>query len=175
MMNQSQDDQLRAYFQQKLARITGIQSSIERRTQTIQAITLAAAAHQSAFLDGTGPLVPMTMADLAAELSMHSSTVSRAIKGKLVQCPQGTIPLRSMFTSTVTESESGDALNAAGINALIRSAIMSEDHEHPLSDQKITSLLQEKGINISRRAVAQLREKLGFRSSYERKFAPRPE
>lgn len=175
MMNQSQDDQLRAYFQQKLARITGIQSSIERRTQTIQAITLAAAAHQSAFLDGTGQLVPMTMADLAAELSMHSSTVSRAIKGKLVQCPQGTIPLRSMFTSTVTESESGDALNAAGINALIRSAIMSEDHEHPLSDQKITALLQEKGINISRRAVAQLREKLGFRSSYERKFAPRPE
>lgn len=174
MMRQSRDEQLRAYFQQKLARITGIQSSIERRTQTISSITLAAAAHQSAFLDGTGPLVPMTMADLAAELSIHPSTVSRAIKGKLVQCPHGTIPLRSMFTSAMAESEDGDALNADGINALIRSAIMAENHEHPLSDQKITLLLQQKGVSISRRAVAQLREKLGFRSSYERKFAPDP-
>ena len=137
-------------------------------------ITLTAAARQSAFLDGAGPLVPMTMADLAAELSMHPSTVSRAIKGKLVQCPQGTIPLRSMFTSAVTESENGDALNAEGINEPIRGAILAEDREHPLSDQKITLLLQEKGVSISRRAVAQLREKLGFRSSYERKFAPCP-
>ncbi|MDD6247095.1 MAG: RNA polymerase factor sigma-54 [Firmicutes bacterium] len=174
MMRQSEDEQLRAYFQQKLARITGIQSSIARRTQTILSITLTAAARQSAFLDGAGPLVPMTMADLAAELSMHPSTVSRAIKGKLVQCPQGTIPLRSMFTSAVTESENGDALNAEGINELIRGAILAEDREHPLSDQKITLLLQEKGVSISRRAVAQLREKLGFRSSYERKFAPCP-
>lgn len=170
LMEESKDQELTSYFAGKLERIRFIQQCIEQRRQTILRIMQAVADRQTAFFDGQTSPVPMTMASLADELTLHPSTVSRAVKGKYVQCSQGTIALRSLFSSAVSETGETDAVNAAAIKELIRQIIEHEDKKAPLSDQKILDLLKEKNVSISRRAVAQYRENLGIKSSYDRRL-----
>lgn len=169
LMKESHDEELTSYFRRKLDRILFLQQCIQQRRQTIQRIMQAVTDRQQSFFEGQSSPAPMTMASLAGELSMHPSTISRAIKGKYVQCSQGTISLRSLFSSAVSETTDTTVLNAAGIKEMIRQIVRQEDKKSPLSDQKILRLLNEKGISISRRAVALYRESLGIKSSYERK------
>ncbi len=170
IMKESQDEELCLYFQKKLDRVRLIQEGIRQRRQTLIDITTAIVAHQTAFFDGNGLLAPMTMAELAGELNIHASTVSRAAKGKYIQCRQGTLLLRDLFSAAVSSGDDEAAVNADNIKDMISRLIKEEDRKKPLSDQKITNALKEKGIHVSRRAVAKYREALGIKGSFERKL-----
>lgn len=169
MMKESTDPQLGAYFQKKLERIRFVMNSIAQRRRTILQISEQILNVQEYFLDGTGFLKPMTMTDVAESLGIHTSTVSRAIKGKYIQYPCGTILMKHLFTASVSAAEGSDAVGTMQIKELMKELIRNEDKNKPYSDQKLSSLLKERGIEISRRAVAKYREELGIRGSFDRK------
>jgi RNA polymerase sigma-54 factor len=132
-------------------------------------VTEAIVQHQRDFLDqGVRKLKPLTLKQIADKIGMHESTVSRATAGKFVQTPRGVYELKYFFTSGVSTAE-GEGASAESIKAKIRSMIDQEDSNNPLSDQKISEMLQEEGIRISRRTVAKYREELGIASSMQRK------
>ena len=169
MMKESTDAQLGAYFQKKQERIRFVMNSIAQRRRTILQISEQILNVQEHFLDGTGFLKPMTMTDVAESLGIHTSTVSRAIKGKYIQYPCGTILMKHLFTASVSAAEGSDAVGTMQIKELMKELIRNEDKNKPYSDQKLSSLLKERGIEISRRAVAKYREELGIRGSFDRK------
>ena len=169
MMKESTDAQLGAYFQKKLERIRFVMNSIAQRRRTILQISEQILNVQEHFLDGTGFLKPMTMTDVAESLGIHTSTVSRAIKGKYIQYPCGTILMKHLFTASISAAEGSDAVGTMQIKELMKELIRNEDKNKPYSDQKLSSLLKERGIEISRRAVAKYREELGIRGSFDRK------
>lgn len=166
MMKESKDEELTEYFRTKLERVRFVMNSIAQRRATITAISEAVMQRQKAYLESRAYLQPMTMADVAEELGIHTSTVSRAIKGKYVQYPGGTMAMKNMFSSSVT---TGRSIGIMEVKEMIRSLITSEDKKKPYSDQAIVNALKEKDIDISRRAVAKYREELGFRGSFDRK------
>ncbi len=170
MMKESQDVELLAYFRAKLDRIRLIQNNIRQRRQTILHITEAVLERQKPFFEGTAPLAPLTMSGLAEQLDIHPSTVSRAVKGKYLQYPKGTLAMRSLFSASVSGAGESAGINADGIKALLCRLIQEEPKKKPYSDQKLLELLKAKGISVSRRAVAQYRDELGIKSSYERRF-----
>lgn len=170
MMKESQDEELLSYFRAKLERIRMIQNSIRQRRQTILHITKAIVERQKAFFEGNGPLTPMTMSELAGKLNIHPSTVSRTVKGKYLQYSKGSMAMRELFSTPVSGNSEHTALNAEGIKTLLRSLIQEENKKKPYSDQKLLELLKAKGISISRRAIAQYRDELGIKSSYERRI-----
>lgn len=154
-----------------------IQSLADRRS-TIQRITEILAERQSDFMaEGVGKLRPMTMLDVAAELGVHETTVSRAIADKYVRTPQGLFEYRYFFTVGYARSGAtsdvdelgGEQVSSRAIRQRIRELIDNEDPEHPLSDQKILELLAREGVDISRRTVAKYRESDGIPKTSQRR------
>lgn len=170
MMKESNDPVLFEYFKQKLERSRFILTSIEQRRETMRSISKAILEKQMDYLEGKGRLKPMTMCTLAEELHIHPSTVSRAIKGKYMQSPAGTILIKKLFCSTVSSCEGGEELSANHIKERIKELIEEEDKRKPLSDAKLVELLVAEGIHISRRAVAKYRDELWIKSSFDRKI-----
>ena len=106
--------------------------------------------------------------DVAERMGIHESSVSRITTNKYIYTPQGTFELKYFFSSAV-KSDDGEAASSTSVKALIANLITGEDKAKPLSDSKIQSLLQEKGLDIARRTVSKYREALGFASSSQRK------
>lgn len=171
MMKETKDAELYEYFQKKLERARFIVNSIEQRRKTLLMIGNTLLEHQKGYFEGKEPLRPMTMTALAKELGINSSTVSRAIKGKYIQSPRGTLELKSLFSAGVHQNggEKGEAVTADEIKNQIFKLIKAEDKRKPYSDTKLVQLLQQESIQISRRAVAKYREEMGIRGSFERK------
>lgn len=145
--------------------------SIDQRQQTIYRVCAAIVERQSEFLDkGWMNLRPMLIKDLAEELEVHSSTISRVVANKYAYTPQGVIELRKFFTVGV-ESSDGESLSIVHVKQKIRKIIEGEDPKKPLSDQKICKLLNQEGIQITRRTVAKYRDQLNIPGSRERKMA----
>lgn len=143
--------------------------SIEQRKQTIMKVTEAIATHQRDYFLNNGTLKPLTLKEIADQVGVHESTVSRATVNKFAETPRGMIELRSLFSSAVS-STSGDRTSSQTIKQYMKELIESEDKKKPLSDAKIAALLQsEKEIVVSRRAIAKYREELGIPSSTKRK------
>src|SRR5699024_2388636 len=115
------------------------------------------------FKEGKKALKPLTLKEVAIDIDVHESTVSRAINGKYIQTPQGLFELKYFFSSGIS-SQKGD-MSSTSIKAIINDIIEKEDSKKPLSDQKITNILKEKGISISRRTVAKYRDELNIPSS----------
>lgn len=114
----------------------------------------------------------MTMSELAEQLEISPSTVSRALRGKYLQYPGGTVLLKDLFSVSVSRVQGREGeinISASMIQQRMKELIQTEDRTHPLSDQAIAERLKAEGIRISRRAVAKYREELGIRSSFERK------
>lgn len=113
----------------------------------------------------------MTMSQLAAQLQVHPSTVSRAVKGKYIETPtHGTLALRGLFSQEV--SAEGVSANAQDVRARIRGLIQREPADAPYSDQKLSALLEEQGIYISRRTVAKYRQEMCIPSAFARREGP---
>ena len=124
---------------------------------------------QLPYFEGTGPLHPMTMAEAAQALGIHPSTVSRAVKGKYIQYPKETVPMKNLFSQRVSGISGSTTRNAKEIQEMIRRWISEENKRSPYSDQKLKELLEGDGIFLSRRAVAKYRELMGIKSSFNRK------
>lgn len=169
MMKESKDEELTEYFRMKLERVRFVMNSILQRRQTVTAISETVMRRQQAYLEGKAWLQPMTMTDVANEIGIHTSTVSRAIKGKYIQYPRGTMAMKNLFSASVTTSGKTENVGTMQIKEMIRELINGEDKKKPYSDQAITNLLKEEQIDISRRAVAKYREELGIKGSFDRK------
>lgn len=169
MMRSSRDAELSGYFKKNLDRCRFILNSVEQRRETMKSIARALLQKQKEYFAGRSNPVPMTMCALAEELHVHPSTVSRAVRGKYIKSPAGTILMKKLFAGAVA-CEKGEELSAEHIKERIRSLVDSEDKRRPYSDAKLVELLVMEGIHISRRAVAKYRDELWIKSSFDRKI-----
>lgn len=168
MISENNDPELQKYFQTKLERARLILSSIERRKKTILSVSETILDWQSSYFKENGELVPMTMNDVAEKLGIHKSTVSRAVNGKYIQYPGGTVLMKDLFLTSVT-SVKKESMTVPRIKKLLKELIDSEDKQKPYSDQALVNLLKERDVIISRRAITKYREEMGILGSFQRK------
>jgi RNA polymerase sigma-54 factor len=164
--------QAKEYVQEKLRAAMWLIRSIQNRQKTIFKVTEAILARQKDFFEkGTQHLRPMVLKDIAADVSMHESTISRVTTNKYVHTPVGTFELKYFFNSSISAGDGGDALASSAVKERIKQLITKEDPKKPLSDQQIVDLLLKENIDIARRTVAKYREMLGVLPSSKRKRA----
>ena len=163
------DMELNKYLNEKYNAAIWLIKSIEQRKQTIFNVVDAVIKHQKDFLDnGTKYLKTLTLKQVADDLGIHESTVSRAINGKYMQTPRGVFEIKYFFSSGVTGSD-GEGVSSNSIKSMIKDIIDGEDPKNPYSDQDMVKLLSDRGIEISRRTVAKYREGLNILSSSKRR------
>ncbi|HEX3015441.1 MAG TPA: RNA polymerase factor sigma-54 [Desulfobacteria bacterium] len=163
------DDAAKQFVETKLQAAASLIRSIEQRRLTIYRVVSCIVDLQREFFDkGPRYLKTMTLRQVAEVVNLHESTVSRATANKYMQNPHGVFPLRYFFASGV-ENETGETTSAESVKRMLKDLISAEDQRKPLSDQKITDLLIDRGINISRRTVAKYRDELGIPSTTLRK------
>ncbi len=159
----------REFIHEKLKSATWLIKSLYQRQKTLYRVATSIFEFQRPFLEkGVGYLRPLVLKDVARDLGLHESTVSRVTTNKYVQTPHGLFELKFFFNSGIS-AVSGDVLAAESIKAKIREIIASENPSKPYSDQKIASFLRKEGINIARRTVAKYREAIGILPSNQRK------
>ncbi|MGN6329105.1 MAG: RNA polymerase factor sigma-54 [Rhodanobacter sp.] len=145
--------------------------SLESRAETLMKVANAIVRQQSAFLEyGPEAMRPLVLREVAEEVGMHESTISRVTTRKYMHTPRGTFELKYFFSSGVSTEDGGSA-SATAIQAMLRKLIDAEDSRKPLSDQAIAEELQRRGIQVARRTVAKYREGLRIPSSSERQRA----
>ena len=159
----------REFIHEKLKSATWLIKSLYQRQRTLYRVATSIFEFQRPFLEkGVGYLRPLVLKDVATDLGLHESTVSRVTTNKYVQTPHGLFELKFFFNSGIS-AVSGDVLAAESIKAKIREIIASENPSKPYSDQKIASFLRKEGVNIARRTVAKYREAIGILPSNQRK------
>lgn len=171
IVNSKEDEQAEEYVKNKLNSAMFLIKSIEQRKGTLLRILEKILQKQSEYFDkGQKYLKPMSLKEMAEELEVHESTISRAVRDKYVLTSMGTIKVKDMFTTGLTSNDdSGQDVAVINIKKQIKSMIDGENKSKPLSDQIICDELNEKGLNISRRTVAKYREELGIKASSKRK------
>ena len=143
--------------------------SLQSRNETLLKVASCIVDKQQGFLDfGPEAMKPMVLHDVAEIVEMHESTISRVTTQKYMHTPQGIFELKYFFSSHVA-TESGGECSSTAIRAIIKKLVAAENLRKPLSDSKITSLLDEQGIKVARRTIAKYRESLGIPPSNERK------
>lgn len=161
--------QTREFVQERLRSALWFIRSIHQRQRTIVKVTESIVRFQKEFLDkGVSYLKPLILRDVAEDIGMHESTVSRVTSGKYVHTPQGIYELKFFFNSSISTTY-GDDVSSEAVKQALRQLIAAEDPKKPVSDQKLVGLLKTKGIRIARRTVAKYREELGVASSNKRK------
>jgi RNA polymerase sigma-54 factor len=157
------------FLQNKLRSAIWLIKSIHQRQRTIYKVTESIVKFQQEFLDhGISRLKPLILKDVAEDINMHESTISRVTTNKYVHTPQGMFELKFFFNSAINRFE-GDSVASESVKEDIRKIIHEEDRRNPLSDKKIVEILKKKGIEIARRTVAKYRELLGILPSSRRK------
>lgn len=169
MVHQTQDPQLREYFDKKYLRAKSLIEGIEQRRETLLALANYISKVQFRFLLGRENKANVTMTEAAAALDLSVSTISRAVKGKYIQCPAGCILFKSLFETPVIRRDDVPAWSRDEIKEELRKLIDAEDKSDPLSDQDLVERLYEIGIPISRRTVAKYRDAMGIRGCFDRR------
>ncbi|MNL05490.1 RNA polymerase sigma-54 factor [compost metagenome] len=163
-------DKTQDYIQEKLRSAVWLIKSIHQRQRTIYKVADSIVKHQKEFFEkGPEHLKPMVLRDVANDIGMHESTVSRVTTAKYVHTPQGIYELKYFFNSGINSSDGGDALASESVKLKIKDLVAKEDTKNPLSDQKIVDLLKVDGIQIARRTVAKYRDMLKILPSSQRK------
>ncbi len=143
--------------------------SLQSRNETLLKVATCIVERQQGFLElGPEAMKPMVLHDVAEMVGMHESTISRVTTQKYMHTPQGIFELKYFFSSHVS-TESGGECSSTAIRAIIKKLIAAENTRKPLSDSKITTILEEQGIQVARRTIAKYRESLGIAPSNERK------
>jgi RNA polymerase sigma-54 factor len=159
----------REYIQEKLRSAQWLIRSIQQRQRTIVRVTESILKFQRDFFDkGTAHLKPLILRDVAEDIGMHESTVSRVTTNKYVHTPQGIYELKYFFNSGISRTD-GDDLASEAVKLKIKQIIAQENTKHPHSDQRIVELLRDQNIEIARRTVAKYREQLRILSSSKRR------
>ena len=163
------DEEVQKYLSDKYKSALWLIKSIDQRKQTIYNVAKAVVERQMDFLrKGEKFLTPMTLKQIADEVGVHESTVSRSINGKYIETPRGVYELRYFFSSGVGSRE-GTGVSSNSIKKMIKEIISGEDAKEPMSDQGIMDILRGRGIDISRRTVAKYRESMNIPSSSKRR------
>ena len=151
----------RKYLVDKLNNARWFINSIEQRRNTILRVSQAIVEQQKEFLThGVSRLKPMTLQDVAENIGVAISTVQRVTTGKYIQTPQGVFELKYFFTQRISSSDGSEDYSAKSVKEILKKLIKEEEPKKPLSDQKITDILNRQGIVISRRAIAKYRDEL---------------
>ena len=167
--NNRDDQEVQKYLNDKYNSALWLIRSIEQRKRTIFNVAQAVVNHQTEFLDrGEKYLKPLTLKQIADDVGVHESTVSRSINGKYIQTPRGVFEIKFFFSSGVSGGN-GEGLSSNSIKTFIKEIVDKEDPKKPCSDQDMVEILSQKGIEISRRTVAKYRESMNIPSSSKRR------
>lgn len=167
---QTPDSGTKDYIQDKLKSAVWLIKSIQQRQRTIYRVVESLIRFQREFFEhGVAFLRPLVLRDVAEDLGMHESTISRVTSNKYVHTPQGTFELKYFFNSAIERHDGGDALSSESIKNRIRQIVQAENHQKPLSDNAIAQIFKKENIKLARRTVAKYREQLGILPSKMRK------
>ena len=167
LLKQSEDREVRDYLSEKLRQAENVLWAADQRGSTLLRCAQVIVERQSDFFRfGPEALRPLRMGEVAQELGLHESTVSRAVREKYLQCPQGLYPLSWFFTRS---AGTGEGVSGTAARKLLLRLIDGEDKAKPLSDQQLSEHMAREGCPISRRTVAKYREELGIPSASGRK------
>jgi RNA polymerase sigma-54 factor len=159
----------RAYVKDKFRSALWLLKSVDQRQKTILKVATSIINFQRAFLDsGIEHLRPLVLRDVATDIGMHESTVSRVVNNKYMHTPQGVYEMKFFFHSGIS-SAYGENVSSVTIKQRIRKIIEAEDQRRPLSDSKIMNILQKEGLALARRTIAKYREELKIPTSNQRK------
>jgi RNA polymerase sigma-54 factor len=163
------DEKLHDYLSERLNSAIWLINSIEQRKQTILNVVKSIIKFQRDYFDnGDKYLKTLTLKQVAEDVGIHESTVSRSINGKYMQCPRGVLELKFFFSAGVPDWH-GEGISSNSIKTHLKEIIDSEDHKSPYSDQDLVAILKNRGIDLSRRTVAKYRDEMGVLSSSRRK------
>ena len=169
VLNNSEAKETRDYVREKLRGAVWMIKSIHQRQRTIAKVMQSIVRFQREFFDrGQEHLRPLNLRDVAEDIGMHESTVSRVTTNKYVQTPHGVYELKFFFNSSIRTSD-GDSIASESVKEKMRAVIAREDPKRPLSDQRIAELLRAANINIARRTVTKYRESMKILSSTRRR------
>ena len=176
-MNQNpESSELKEYLGNKIRQAEWVKQCVTQRGKTLMQVSRAILEHQEEFFTfGPAHLNPLRLADIAQELDIHESTVSRAVSKKYLQCSWGVYPMNYFFSRSVAVQESSgnengaQSVTAADIKRVLREIIEEENKKKPYSDRLLGEKLAERGISISRRTVAKYREEEGIADASGRK------
>lgn len=161
--------EVRNYVKERYASALQLMKNIEQRKQTILRVCQSIVRRQTEFLDrGIDLLKPMMIKEIAEEIGVHPSTVSRAVANKYAHTPQGVFELRYFFSEAV-QGPTGSATPLLIVKRMVKKMIEEEDPAHPLTDEQITARLQAGGIQVTRRTVAKYREDMKIPSTHQRR------
>ncbi len=168
LLHSSDEEQVRSYLAEKVRQADWVVKSIEQRKSTVLRCARCIVNRQEDFLRGLRRTPrPMTLADVAGEIGVHESTVSRAVKNKSLQCGRGLFPLSAFFVRALPLGQEDSS--AQQVKATLRALIDAEDKRAPLSDQKLSEALARQDLLLSRRTVAKYRDEMGLPSAPGRK------
>ena len=164
----TQDPEVKRYLKERIANAKNFITGLENRKSTVlRCIEAILQVQQIFFVNQSRQLVPMTQQEVARMVDLHTSTVSRAIRGKHLEFDGKIYPLKYFFARGLNNTDERIATDQ--IRELIRQIVQNENLEHPLSDQQIVHILQQGGADVSRRTVAKYREQMGILSSKQRR------
>jgi RNA polymerase sigma-54 factor len=167
------DGDAKGYLRERMRSALWFLRSVDQRQNTILRVGNAIVRRQEDFLDhGISGLRPLVLRDIADDIGMHESTVSRVVSNKYISTPRGVLPLKFFFHSAISHALEGD-ISSMIVKERIKNLITEEDPAHPLSDARVARQLNRLGIRIARRTVAKYREELGLPSSEQRRRALR--
>lgn len=163
LLRQSGDREVKEYLTGKLRQAESVLQALAQRDSTLRRCAQVIAQRQRDFFrSGPQALQPMRLADVAQELGLHESTISRAVREKYLQCSRGVYPMSYFFSRSAASQQQESQVGGTAARALLRRLIDQEDKEKPLSDQKLCQSMAELGCPISRRTVAKYREELNI-------------
>jgi RNA polymerase sigma-54 factor len=168
-MDSKSDGETVNYIKDKIRSAVWLIKSLDQRQRTIYKVAESIVKHQREFLEkGIDFLRPLVLRDVADDIQMHESTVSRVVSNKYMHTPRGLFLMKYFFHSGI-DSDTGEDISSLTVKKKIQSYIDAEDPRKPLSDSKIMKILNDEGINIARRTVAKYRDELNIPSSTDRK------
>jgi RNA polymerase sigma-54 factor len=163
------DRDVRNYVKERFTAAIQLMKNIEQRKHTIQRVCQSILRRQGDFLDyGADHLKPMMIKEVAEEVGVHPSTVSRAVASKYAHTPQGVFELRYFFSESVQGPEGGNT-SLLILKRRVKKLIEEEDPSRPLTDEQLTRILQSQGIQVTRRTVAKYREDMRIPSTHQRR------
>lgn len=170
LLESTDDAEVRDYLSGKVHHAKLLIQNVEQRKATLLSCAHCVVYRQADFFRlGPGHLLPLSLADVAAELGIHESTISRAIRHKYLQCSYGAFPMKHFFSRALSVVDGESDVSTEQAKTALRMLIDGEDKKKPLSDQKLSELLALQGIQLSRRTVAKYRDELGTPSTSGRK------
>ncbi len=158
LQNPDTPREVKSYIREKVGSSKLLLRAIDQRQSTIERIAVSLLKFQYDFFEeGVSAMKPLVMSEVADDIKVHETTVSRAIANKYMQTPHGLFPFKHFFTSGY-ETENGEKISSLSIKQKLHDLVNAEDPRKPLSDQKLAKLLKEQGFNVARRTVAKYRE-----------------